>query len=480
MTTGLTLSILIALLLGTLSAQLAWPPEISLRTHLLLRVIIGTGLGFGVTSLLLFLWLLVFGSLSGGYLLLEMVSSVCALSAFVYLRNKPRAPPFSNLFTIPDIMPQFTRLTAAAFFISAGCIFTTAVVTLVREPHGQGDAVAIWNLHARFILRGGGYWGDAIANQLVWSHADYPLLIPLSVARCWAYAGETQIAPALIALIFTFGTVGLLVSTTSLLRTRSQGYLAGLVLLEPFIFFRAGTYEYADVPLGFFLLAAFVLFYLKDTTPGDGYGLLVLSGMMAGFAAWTKNEGSLFLVSIVVARFAAVVPFEGLKTYLNQMIYFLAGTVPILLFVLYFKLELAPINDLVAGQDLHATAERLVNFSRYTLILRAIVSQFTGFRKWYAHPTYMLLIYPWFLGVKANRRDRTTLITLSVGLSLILAGYFFIYVTTPRDLEWHLRFSLDRLLIQVWPAFVLLYFLLVRSPEEALVITTASAKSHDS
>ena len=44
-------------------------------------------------------------------------------------------------------------------------------------------------------------------------------------------------------------------------------------------------------------------------------------------------------------------------------------------------------------------------------------------------------------------------------LGLTLAGYFAIYVITPRDLYWHLRFSLNRLFLQLWPTVIFLFFL---------------------
>lgn len=464
---GLAVSIIISLLFGTFGAQFFCPFEISPRTRPLLALTLGMGLGFGVSSILLFFWLMVFGSLSRAYLFVETSLSLSLFLVFFYARGK-LGTPVENVRSKLKINSQLTRWCAAAFFISLVCIFTTAVTTLAREPHGQGDAVAIWNLHARFIFRGGSEWANAFRNELIWSHPDYPLLIPLSVARCWAYAGETQLAPALIALLFTFGTVGLVVSSASILRTRTQGYLAGLVLLEPYIFFRAGTYEYADTPLGFFLLATLVLFCLKDRAPGSGSGLLVLAGMMAGFAAWAKNEGLLFVVAVIAARFIAVSATKGVKTCAREMRYFGAGVAPALLCVTYFKLRSAPTNDLVAGQGWHSTVERLHDFSRYGVILKAFANQFTGFRKWYLHPAYMLLIYPCFVGLKTQSRERTTLLTMSVCLGLMLTGYFFVYVTTPRDLEWHLRFSLDRLLIQLWPSLVLLYFFIVRSPEQAI------------
>ena len=475
MVIGLTVSILVLLLPGALIVQLVWPPKSLPRPPLLLIMMLGMGLGFGASSALLFLWLRALGSLSNFYPAAEASLALCSVAALLYLRRKTGAPPKGVPRVRPGASPGLTRLSAAALLVSFVSILAAASAISVREPHGQGDASAIWNLIARFIYRGGSGWADALTYKLTWTHPDYPLLLPLSVARLWAYGGETQLAPALLGLLFTFGTLGLVVSSVSLLSTRTQGYLAGVVLLEPFLFFRIGTYQYADTPLGFFLLAVLVLFSLHDRAPG-GYGLLVLAGVMAGFAAWTKNEGLLILLSVVAGRLVALAASRGLRTYLRQLIYFSAGAVPVLLVVLYFKAAIAPANDLVAGQGLLATANRLLDPSRYVLILKALINHFTGFRKWYAHPTCLLAVYAWLLGVKTERAERVTLLTLATALGLILAGYLFIYVTTPRDLEWQLTFSLDRLLIQLWPSFVLLFFLTVRSPEEALARLPESAR----
>jgi hypothetical protein len=46
-------------------------------------------------------------------------------------------------------------------------------------------------------------------------------------------------------------------------------------------------------------------------------------------------------------------------------------------------------------------------------------------------------------------------------------GCFFVYILSPADLAWHLRSSFDRLLLQLWPLVVFIYFMLVQAPEEA-------------
>ena len=57
MVIGLTLSILVLLLPAALLVQLLWPPKSRLRPPLLLKIALGMGLGFGTSSVMLFLWL---------------------------------------------------------------------------------------------------------------------------------------------------------------------------------------------------------------------------------------------------------------------------------------------------------------------------------------------------------------------------------------------------------------------------------------
>jgi hypothetical protein len=48
---------------------------------------------------------------------------------------------------------------------------------------------------------------------------------------------------------------------------------------------------------------------------------------------------------------------------------------------------------------------------------------------------------------------------------LTACGYFMVYVLHPLDLRWLLATTLDRLLLQLWPAIVFLCFLVARVPE---------------
>ena len=250
------------------------------------------------------------------------------------------------------------------------------VVCWLGEPHGFWDAIAIWNLRARFLFLGGDHWRDAFAMPDPRFHTDYPLLIPGSVARCWTYVKmDTSLAPALIALLFTLGTAGLLGGLVTVWRGRLWGSLALITLLGTKNYVRIGLYQIADVPLAFFILAAVGLLSVRDRPNNGGQGCLVLAGMAAGFAAWTKNEGLLFLACLFPARLLVCGAAHGWKEALRELPPLLLGLLPIALLLLYFKARLVGPNDLIRSQTTDTMLGRLGDPSRYRTIAVAFVSE---------------------------------------------------------------------------------------------------------
>ena len=136
----------------------------------------------------------------------------------------------------------------------ATTLLALAAVTAAyrASPHGEWDAWAIWNLHARFLFRGGDEWRTLF--QIDWSQPAYPLLMPASVARVWAYAGhETTLGPALVALAFVIATVLLVMTALDLNRRRA--WIAGSLLIGAGGFLAQVSSQCADVPLACFIVA---------------------------------------------------------------------------------------------------------------------------------------------------------------------------------------------------------------------------------
>jgi hypothetical protein len=339
------------------------------------------------------------------------------------------------------------------------------MIISLNNPHGGWDAWAIWNMRARFLFRAGSQWPDVFSVVLGWSHPDYPLLVSGNVARVWNAIGRDATAvPIALAFIFTFSTVGLMVCSLSRIKSNSIGLLAGMVLIGFVRFFRNGASQQADIPFAFYVLAVIACFYLGEQDQEMSREYFLLSGLLSGFAAWTKNEGLLLILSVMAAHLVATVPIKGWKCYSQELLPYLLGVFPMLMLIAYFKSAVVPPNDLVAGQGISSTLSRISDGSRYALVAKAYISTFGELIK------SRILIFPLsilLLGIAWPRRHGRSVIFAATALFLMLSGYSVVYITTPHDLEWHLSTSVERLFIHILPASIFLFFSLLRTDGEA-------------
>jgi hypothetical protein len=435
--------------------------------QLLLKLSLGVGLGFGLTSGVAFLLLFFTGPSSTAILVADIFTLLILLAACIIQRAIKKG---DHNFAIARLPGQFTQANAlltlglVITFLLAAYLFISISLLL---PHGYWDSWGIWNLRARFLFRGGENW-TAVFSHLV-RHAEYPYLVSASVFRGWAYCGiETKLVPIVFAGLFTFATPALLMASLAHIRTASQGVIASLLLVGMPYFITQGAGQYADTPLAFFILATFILIYLYDEqyTPRSQY--LICAGLTTALACWTKNEGLLFLVSMVSARLLGRIALKQRKQWATQLIFFGLGLFPMLILLIYFKLQV-PYNDLI-NQSYHrfmTIAWQVLNGSRYLYIIRYFIEQGLTFHHFIMTPIPVLVIYLLCLGVDIKQQDKIFLLTAALCLGIMLTGYFFIYVMTPKNLEWHIHTSLSRLLLHLWPAFIFLFFIISQAPDKS-------------
>jgi hypothetical protein len=482
----LFLSFIAPVLVGVLLTFIFFPSKTNQLTYWLFKLCFGIGLGIGITSCVYFISLVLHPS---GYifmmietaLMFVLIIVTCLLSKTGYFKRKQGF--FSEAFTTF----KFRQLIPITFYGALVASIISMVMASLKEPHGKWDAWLIWNLHARFIHRGGDYWRDFFSSGLDWSHLDYPLLIPLSIARGWKYiGGESLVVPLFFSILFTLMTIGLICSSLSILRSKSQGYLSGLVLMGSPFFVVLGASQTADVPLSFFLLATLVAFVFYDRFYDHYDPVLIMAGIAAGLSAWTKNEGLLFLIVVMMTRFLTVTYDKGWKASAKQTMWFIMGLLPVLMIVIYFKTNLAPATDLFSGQTSQEMISKLFDFQRYYQVLitylllgisftQGVIDIRTGIRFDPGVANIILLsVYVILVGMRIDRKDKLNILNGWMILLFILAGYFFIYVISPHDLKWHLPTSLNRLLIQLWPSTVFLCFMMARTPEDAFMTNDMS------
>ncbi|MEO6598188.1 MAG: glycosyltransferase family 39 protein, partial [Planctomycetota bacterium] len=268
--------------------------------------------------------------------------------------------------------------------------------------------------------------------------------LPGFVVRTWLCLGEAStIAPVLAAFVFTFGIPGLLWASLRLLRGSRTGCLAAAVALGFQALVAAGPSQNADVPLAFFFLATVVLLALQDHFSRRDLRLVCLAGFAMGLAAWTKNEGLLFLLALPTARLL-VMRRRGLRAAVHEFAALALGAAPALVAVLGFKAALVPTNDLVEQVGSGRLADRVVDASRYLEILQSL-----GRELWSLGPVMGIAV---LVCVVLWREGRIWLPI--VVAELMLCGYCTIYLLTSHNLSWHLATSLPRLLLHLLPTFV--------------------------
>jgi hypothetical protein len=459
----------VAALIGIGLLRIAWPASVPLRPYRFLIVALGTALGLGVTSLLLFAWLLVAGSAGRGLIGVEL--ALLALLA-LWTRRRDSRMPARPVSALPDHPPaeRWSRWVTAAFAVTVGCAAAAFIGLSLSQPHGGWDAWMNWNLRARLIYRGGAEWRDAFSALLPWSHPDYPLLVQGSVVRAWVYAGrETLSGPAGVAFQFTFATLALVSAGVAALRGRLQGVLAGVVLLATPFFIFHGASQYGDVPVGLFFLSTVVLLALHDRHRDATGAFAALAGFTAGLAAWTKNEGLLFLLALAVAWAAMGLRDRTLRERGREAWRFAVGLLPMVLVLVFFKLRLAPPNDLMTAAGAGHALDWVRDPRRYALVARAFAGHIVSFGfNGVVSAVGLLFVYTWCVGLRGDAARRTWLLATVATIVLMLAGHGVVFVSAVEDVPRMLDSSLDRLLLQLWPVVVLTWFAVLATPEEAM------------
>lgn len=430
----------------------------------MLASVLAAPVGTAVTSATAFLWLV---ALRPAVTWPAYVSCEVALAGALtalWLRRRPGRPYLAAGPTMPA--HRAARLLAGLGVVSVAALLAHLVrawlIATFRSPLGDWDAWAIWNLRARFLFSADA-WRNGFSTEMPWSHPDYPLLLPSSVARGYCWTGESGwAAPAVIALLFLLAIPAL----SALVLARCRGLLAALVaavLSLGVVYWSLDFSQYADMPLAFLFLAVNALLLLGRWDPGNDW-MWPLAGLLAGALVWTKNEGWVMLAAILISELAArrwTSPDSPPTP--RQVIGFGLGVLPLLLVTVGFKLTLASHNDLLAGLHL----AQLWDPDRYLLIARHL-AHMAGTSGPFRLPVLPVLAgYLLVSGTGAPDRLRPAVAALGLRLALVAGALAGAFLLTPLPLPWHLENAADRLLMQLLPSLILLVVAVARPPFDA-------------
>jgi len=207
---------------------------------------------------------------------------VSAMGWLVWVREKSKSP-------VSGIgVAGWWRGAVAIIAVMAGLI----VFNAIYWPFGIDDAITIYATFGKQIT----LTGQLPRGPL---YEMYPMLVPLLYAFTHQAAGWiNEHLAALIPALLSVGILGVAYLLGEWLFERVVGITAALLVALTPMFTHWASAGYVDLPTGFFygLTALFLLRLERSNAWPDA----LLSGIMAGLAAWTKNSGLLVILSIAL------------------------------------------------------------------------------------------------------------------------------------------------------------------------------------
>lgn len=466
------ISILLAVLIGFLLVRV-FDPARNMQPRwaaVLFHAALGAGIGIGLTSIV-FLLLEVCGAATPAAIFGIDILLVAVLAWYGLRTRSDSSVPSTPDHPTPGF--RWTWVLALAFGIVLAIAWTRLVQMATALPVGDWDAWATWNLRAKFLAGPGGAWRYALSPLLNGTHPDYPLLLSAFVARSWKASGTVDtFAPVITALLFFAALLALLVSVVALLRGAASALLAGLVVLSTTSLLVWAPAQYADIPLAFYLLAATALMFLEPSETARGQWALPWAGLCAGFAACTKNEGVVFLVSLSVVFFAFTLWRWRTRTALSRTAWFLVGAAPGVLLTIWLKFFLAVAVDPLVTQGVSGLA-RLRDLRRYVEVAKGFFDNLVTLGSGVAHPLILLAILAILLRWQVEERHKLPALIASATLTLMFLSYCLVFLITPTELMLMLGSTFDRLMLQVWPSFLLVFFILLRGVADPAPVAPA-------
>jgi len=384
------------------------------------RYIIATGVSFFCIALLYFLSLI---------LHLPFLITVAAAAMGVFFIFKWILTQLGPADTGVSSWWSFLVLVVGVYFIVTG-------FSDVAEQYGGWDAWGIWNFHAKYLADPVN-WRKMFENSS-FAHPDYPLLVPAVTGFFIRLAHKDYLES--IPFVFHF-CITLFIPVLIYLENLKKNPVVAAVVFFLFAFdtfyLTKGATQYADTPLAFFFLCAFVTInYAKVHR-----GYVALCAICLAGCAWTKNEGS--ILALVFILFYARTFFSR-----RNIGAFVAGmAIPLILMVI-FKMFYATGGSVTGNFDRRALSQLFVK-DRYDLI-------WNYFKGNVAHKYYYvqicLFIYVLLCVLEKRWPGRQFFLLLCcVGV------YTMVYVLTPGGIEWLLDTSQERLMHQLMPALMYVF-----------------------
>lgn len=318
----------------------------------------------------------------------------------------------------------------------------------------ENDFIGIWGAKGRTFFEFGGLDREYLtAHWRGYAHPDYPVLLPLIFASIAVLA--TAWSESLLGLVYVvFALGGLILVRAELRDGTGRVTLQWLGVLAAVPFALSPWIGLADGPLALLAMAA-LLRLARGLETGDRSSLTV-GTIFLGLAMSTKNEG--LAMGVIALLVFAWLNRRGARASLVALWPALAIAAPWLVIRSILGLS----TDLFEGGVLSRLVARLSNRGDLTSLFEYLVDYRPG--QWILYLLFVGVFVLWKRSLTAGSR----FILLVAALQVLT--YLGAYLVTPLPLEWHVRWSWERLLSQIGASVAVVAILtLVRAAGEVSV-----------
>lgn len=396
-------------------------------------------------------------------------TSAIGLAVALLAASAAAAPLLGAVGFVPKAKaPKFPWTWALWIGVGVGLVFFVLDFQTASSanPAGEWDAMSIWNLRAHY-LASGDLWRRAVSSELGGqmtgaAHPGYPLFLSGFIGLQWSASGGFPASGSFndavpIAASFLFAAAALVLLGASLASRRSValGLLAWLVLLASEVFASQTAAQYSDLLQGLAFLSALVLLEAAQET-GEAR-VLAAAGLAIGLSCWIKNEGLPFALAALGAaawRFWPKVLWLGV------------GALPGFLATAVLKLFLVHGSEAVFPKTVSEAVDKIAGAGRWWQAALGFGKAVYDAGNLWTHPVLLAALLALALRFvpAAERRARMWLL---IPIGATAAAEYGLYLVTTADLNWHISTSVSRLVAQLWPSLIWLFFLVLRAPEEA-------------
>ncbi len=287
----------------------------------------------------------------------------------------------------------------------------------------EWDFWAIWGLKGRVFFEAGRVdWRFLEAPTNDFAHPDYPPLLPLLYSFLALLRGGWD--DRWLGLLFVAFAAALILIVRERAARETSSPIASLIALAI-----APTAVTRYVGLAEGPLIAYGTAGLLFARCGG----MTHAALLLGFAAMSKNEGITLIAAVVLALLA-----ERRFKDVVRLWPALAVSAPWLVLRAVHHLS----TDLTAGSPLNRAIEHAGEAS---ILFGYLADYFPD--RWLWLGIVAAIVTTWILG-RTTKTERFLVIAVAVQFAFFIAAYF----VTPRDLQWHVETSWERLVRQLEPA----------------------------